>query len=249
MASIKDKKFLWILALVILVLIGLRFLPVNEWLHQAQHWIEGLGTFAPVAYVLLYVVTALFLIPGSLLTIGAAGIFSFWKAFAVVVIGANLAALAAFWLSRTYLRDRVVRWAEGNPKFAALDGAIGREGFKTVFLVRLSPVFPFTLLNYLLGLTTVRTSSYVLANLIGMLPGTFLYVYIGATARDALSASSGGVGAWQLVLRIVGLLATVAVVVLVTRSAKKALAQAEQESVEVLPEHKTFRQDLRDSTR
>lgn len=228
MASIKDKKVWVTLTLVILVLVGLRFLPVNEWLDRAQHWIEGLGAFAPIVYVLLYVVTALFLIPGSLLTIGAAGIFSFWKAFAVVVVGANLAALVAFWLSRTYLRDRVVRWTEGNAKFAALDRAIGREGFKTVLLVRLSPVFPFTVLNYLLGLTNVRTSTYVLANLIGMLPGTFLYVYIGATTRHALSAS--GVELWKLLLQIAGLLATVAVVVLVTRTARKALLQAEQET-------------------
>jgi uncharacterized membrane protein YdjX (TVP38/TMEM64 family) len=179
------------------------------------------------------------LVPGSVLTIGAAGIFSFWKALAVVVIGANLGALGAFWLTRTFLRERVVQWAAANPKFTALDRAIGREGFKMVLLARLSPVFPFTLLNYLLGLTTVRMSSYVLANLIGMLPGTFLYVYIGATARDALSAGSSSVGRWQLVLRIAGLLATVAVVVLITRTAKRALAQAEQENIEEVAELKT----------
>jgi len=245
----KNKK-LW---LGILLIIGcgvlLRFLPIGAWLSELQNWIKGFGAFAPIGYVLLYVMTTLLLIPGSVLTIGAAGIFSFWKALVVVLIGANLGALGAFLLTRTFLRNRVALWAAGNPKFAALDRAIGREGFKMVLLVRLSPVFPFTLLNYLLGLTTVRTSSYVLANLIGMLPGTFLYVYIGATARDALSASSGSVGIWQLVLRIVGLLATVAIVVLVTRAAKKALAQTEQESIEILPEPKTFRQDLQDSTR
>ena len=228
----KNKK-LW---LVVLLVIGFgilwRFLPVGDWLADLQNSIRGLGAFAPIGYVLLYVMTTLLLIPGSVLTVGAAGIFSFWKALVVVAVGANLGALGAFLLARTFLRKRVALWAASNPKFAALDRAIGREGFKMVLLVRLSPVFPFTLLNYLLGLTTVRTSSYVLANLIGMLPGTFLYVYIGATARDALSAGSGGVGMWQLVLRIVGLLATLAVVALVTRTARKALAQAEQESIE-----------------
>ncbi|MGH9801678.1 MAG: TVP38/TMEM64 family protein, partial [Blastocatellia bacterium] len=218
--------------------IGLRFLPVSDWLNFLQTRIEGLESFAPIAYVLLYVVTTVLLIPGSLLTIGAAGIFSFWKALAVVLAGANLGALCAFWLTRTFLREKVARWAEANPKFAALDRAIGREGFKMVLLVRLSPVFPFTLLNYLLGLTTVRTGSYVLANLIGMLPGTFLYVYIGATARDALRAGASGVGMWQMVLRVVGLLATVAVVALVTRTARKALAQVEQENIEAVPELK-----------
>lgn len=210
--------------------LALWFLPVGEWLKHLQGRIEGLGPIAPVAYVVLYVATTVLLIPGSLLTIGAAGIFSFWKALAVVVAGANLGALGAFGLTRTFLRERVARWAEANPKFAALDRAIGREGFKMVLLARLSPVFPFNLLNYLLGLTTVRTGSYVLANLIGMLPGTFLYVYVGATARDAVSGGAGNLGAWKLVLRIVGLLATVAVVALVTNIARRAMAQAEKEN-------------------
>lgn len=230
----------WLIGLaVVAVVVLLRLLPIGEWLVQLQGWIKTLGLFAPVVYVLLYVATTVLLIPGSVLTIGAAGIFTFWKAFAVVVVGANLGALAAFWLTRTFLRERVALWAAGNPKFAALDRAIGREGFKMVLLVRLSPVFPFTLLNYFLGLTTVRTSSYVLANLIGMLPGTFLYVYIGATARDALSASAGGTGTWELVLRVVGLLATIAVVALVTRTARKALAQVEQEPVEAVSDLNT----------
>lgn len=235
----KNKK-LWLIGLaVVAVVVVLRFLPIGDWLIQLQSSIKNLGLFAPVAYALLYVATTVLLIPGSLLTIGAAGIFSFWTALAVVLVGANLGALGAFLLTRTFLRERVAVWAASNPKFAALDRAIGREGFKMVLLVRLSPVFPFALLNYLLGLTTVRTSSYVLANLIGMLPGTFLYVYIGATARDALSAGASGVGAWQLALRVVGLLATIAVVALVTRTAKKALAQVEQETVEAMPDLKT----------
>lgn len=235
----KNKK-LWLIGLaVVAVVVLLRLLPVDDWLKLLQSWIESLGVFAPIVYVLVYVATTLLLIPGSVLTIGAAGIFTFWKAFAVVVVGANLGALAAFLLTRTFLRERVALWATGNPKFAALDRAIGREGVKMVLLVRLSPVFPFTLLNYFLGLTTVRVSSYVLGNLIGMLPGTFLYVYIGATARDALSAGARGTGTWELALRVVGLLATIAVVALVTRSARTALAQVEREPAEAVSDLNT----------
>ncbi len=235
----KNKKLWLFVLLVVAIGVSLKATPAIVWLKNSPSMIEGLGPLAPIGYVLLYVATTVLLIPGSVLTIGAAGIFSFWKALAVVVTGANLGALCAFLLARTFLREKVARWADANPKFAALDRAIGREGFKMVLLVRLSPIFPFALLNYLLGLTTVRTSSYVLANLIGMLPGTFLYVYIGATARDALTSASGGVGAWQLVLRIVGLLATIAVVAMVTRTARKALAEVEKESIEASPELKT----------
>ena len=239
MAETKNRN-VWLLALlVVVVVITIWFLPINHWLKLLQSSIERLGALAPIAYVLVYVATTVLLIPGSLLKLGAGGIFGFWRGFAVVFVGANLGALGAFWLTRTFLRQRVAQWAAGNQKFAALDRAIGREGFKMVLLSRLSPVFPFTLLNYFLGLTTVRMSSYLLANLIGMLPGTFLYVYLGVTARDALGATSGGVGKWQLVLRIVGLLATVAVVVLITRTARRAMAQTEQENAEESTELKT----------
>jgi uncharacterized membrane protein YdjX (TVP38/TMEM64 family) len=138
-------------------------------------------------------------------------------------------ALGSFLLARTFLREKVARWAEANPKFASLDRAIGQAGFKMVVLSRLSPAFPCTFLNYVLGLTTVHTGSYVLANLLGMLPGTFLYVYIGATAGEALTGgSASSAGLFQHTLHIVGLLATVAVVVIVTRLARKAIAETEE---------------------
>ncbi len=232
MALFKNKK-LWLI--VLLVIVGgvlLRYLPVGNWLVESQSLIKSLGPFAPIAYVLVYVITTVLMIPGSLLTIGAGGLFGLWLGFAVVVAGANIGALCAFLLARTLLRKRVARWAAGNQKFAAIDQAIGREGFKMVLLLRLSPVFPFSLLNYLLGLTTVKTSEYILANLIGMLPATFMIVYIAATASDALSAGSGGLGFWQIALRVIGLLATIAVVVVVTRTARKALAQVEEENAD-----------------
>lgn len=166
------------------------------------------------------------LTPGSALTIGAGTIFGLWTGVAVVIIDANLGAICSFLLARTFMREEAVRWAETNPKFAALDRAIGQNGFKMIFLSRLSPAFPFTLLNYLLGLTTVRASSYALANLLGRLSGTFLYVYIGATAREALAGGAASEnGTLQLALKIVGLLVTFAVVFIVPRAARKAMAE------------------------
>ncbi len=224
MAQTKNAKALLIALVVIAVGVGFLFLPVRQWFLLLQGQIEGLGAIGPVVFALAYVVLTVLLVPGSALTLGAGAIFGLWLGAITVVIGANLGALCSFMLARTFLREKVARWAEANPKFAALDAAIGREGFKVVLLSRLSPVFPFTLLNYFLGLTKVRTGSYVIANLIGMLPGTFLYIYLGATAREALSDSSG------LLVKTVGLLATIAVVALVTRLAKRALAQVERES-------------------
>jgi len=222
----------WLLLALLLALgSGFFFLPLTKWFLQAQGAIESLGVVGPLVVVLLYLVCTVLLIPGSALTLGAATIFGFWRGLAVVLAGANLGALCAFLLARTLLRTQVQQWAAGNSKFAALDRAIGQNGFKMVLLARLSPVFPFTLLNYLLGLTPVRTSSYVLANALGMLPGTVLYVYLGATARAALTSQAATGSTWlQQIFKVIGLLATIAVVALITRIARQAFTQAEAEA-------------------
>lgn len=222
------RKSIVIILLLLAVGVGFLFLPFRQWFANLEIYIQNLGILGPVVVGLAYVVTTVLFIPGSALTIGAGSLFGLTTGFFVVLVGANLGALCAFLLARTFLREKVSRWAATNAKFNSLDRAIGRQGFKMVFLLRLSPVFPFTLLNYLLGLTAVSTGSYVAANLIGMLPGTFLYVYIGAAARDAIAGSAGAASIFQQTLKYVGLLATFAVVVLVTRIARRAIREAEQ---------------------
>jgi uncharacterized membrane protein YdjX (TVP38/TMEM64 family) len=220
----KNARAGLLMLLALIVGISFLFLPVRDWFAHFQGVIESLGPLGLIVFVLAYVVLTMLLVPGSALTLGAGAMFGLWWGALVVIVGANLAALCSFLLARTFLRARVEQWAQAHSRFAALDRAIGRDGFKMVLLLRLSPIFPFTLLNYLLGLTNVRLSAYVLANLIGMLPGTFLYVYLGATARAALTGASG----W--LVKAIGLLATIAVVWLVTRTARRALFAAEQEA-------------------
>jgi len=194
-----------------------------------ENYVRSFGSVGPLVVILAYIICTVLFIPGSAVTIGAGTLFGLKTGFLVVVIGANLGALCSFLLARTFLREKVTRWADGNPKFRSLDQAISQHGFKMVLLTRLSPVFPFVLLNYFLGLTAVRTRAYVLANLIGMLPATFLFVYIGAAARDAIAGQmETSASVYQQILKYVGLLATVAVVVMVTRIARKALREAER---------------------
>ena len=117
------------------------------------------------------------------------------------------------------IRDRQISaW----PKFRALDSALGERGFLIVLLTRLSPLFPFNLLNYAYGVTAVKPRQYVLGSWIGMLPGTLLYVYAGSVAANLAQVLAGDVktGAAGNVLLVVGLLATVAVTVVVTRVAR-----------------------------
>jgi pyruvate/2-oxoglutarate dehydrogenase complex dihydrolipoamide dehydrogenase (E3) component/uncharacterized membrane protein YdjX (TVP38/TMEM64 family) len=225
----KASKPILIVLLLSALLTAVLLLPVREWFMHFESYVRSLGAIGPAVVVLVYILCTVLFVPGSAITIGSGTLFGLTTGFIVVVLGANLGALCAFFLARGFLREKVAAWAAANPKFRSLDLAIGRQGFKMVLLTRLSPVFPFVLLNYLLGLTAVRPGAYALANLLGMLPATFLFVYIGAAARDAIAGQMDvSAGVYQQILKYVGLAATVAVVVFVTRVARKALREAEQ---------------------
>lgn len=190
-------------------------------------WVEGLGVWGPVAFILGYAVAAVAFVPGSLLTLAAGAIFGLARGTVYTLIGATLGASAAFLIARYGARGAIERRIAGNARFAAIDRAVGREGFKIVALLRLSPVFPFNLLNYSLGLTRVGFLQYLAAS-IAMLPGTLLYVYYGKAAGSLAALAGGsqpqkGAGSW--VLLGVGLAATIVVTTFVTRLAGKALRQ------------------------
>ena len=145
-----------------------------------------------------------------------------------VFVAAVLGSSAAFLVSRYLARRAIERRLASNPRFAAIDRAVGAQGRKIVFLLRLSPVFPFNLLNYGLGLTKVSFADYVAAS-IGMLPGTLLYVYYGKLAGDVAALAGGAApekGAGYYAVLILGLVATVVVTTLVTRTARRALKEA-----------------------
>ncbi|HTN70027.1 MAG TPA: TVP38/TMEM64 family protein [Methylomirabilota bacterium] len=222
------SKTIALIAFLAALSIAFLFLPTRDWFMWSEDYVRSLGNAGPIIMVVVYIVGAVFLVPGSAMTLGIASFFRPKTAFTVVLFGANGGALCAFILARTFFREKVVRWAEANPRFHLFDQDIGRQGFKMVLLARLSPIFPFNTLNYLLGVTPVKTGAYVLANLVGMLPGMILYVYIGVAARDAL-VEQADAGFFQQILKYGGLLATVAVVVVVTRIARKALREVEQQ--------------------
>ena len=168
------------------------------------------------------------LIPAFILTLAAGAIFGLSLGVLYVFIAAVLGSAAAFLISRYVARGAIERRLAGNARFAAIDRAVGEQGRKIVFLLRLSPAFPFTLLNYALGLTRVRFADYLIASF-GMLPGTLLYVYYGKLAGDVAALAGGahvekGFGYYAVL--VLGLAATVLVTVLVTRTARKALSDA-----------------------
>jgi uncharacterized membrane protein YdjX (TVP38/TMEM64 family) len=191
-------------------------------------WVKGLGVWGPVVFVLGYVVATVAFVPGVLLTLAAGAIFGLVRGVIFVFIGAVLGSAAAFLVARYVARAAIERRIAGNARFAAIDRAVGAEGRKIVFLLRLSPVFPFNLLNYALGLTRVPFTDFLAAS-VGMIPGTILYVYYGKLIGD-VSALAGGAavekGPGYYAVLVLGLVATVAVTTVVTRTARRALREA-----------------------
>lgn len=212
-------------AIVALLILGR---AAGGYLPQFARWVESLGFWGPVVFIVGYAAAAVAFVPGSLLTLAAGAIFGLGKGIVIVFIAAVLGSSAAFLIARYVARDTIERRLASNPKFAAIDRAVGAQGRKIVFLLRLSPVFPFNLLNYGLGLTNVRFSDYLLASL-GMIPGTILFVYYGKLAGDVAALAGGAAvekgGGYYAVL-IVGLIATVIATTIVTRIARTALNQA-----------------------
>jgi uncharacterized membrane protein YdjX (TVP38/TMEM64 family) len=212
-----------ICVVLVLVWVGRRsgvYIPVF------RDWVNGLGPWGPVAFILGYAIAVVAFVPAAALTLGAGAIFGLGRGVAYVFVAAVLGSTLAFLIARYLARGFVEQRLAGNAQFAAIDRAIGLQGRKIVFLLRLSPVFPFSLGNYALGLTRVSLPDYVLASA-GMLPGTLLYVYVGSLASDVASAAaSGGAEAGRTALTAIGLAATALVTVFITRIARRALADA-----------------------
>ncbi|HEX6085072.1 MAG TPA: TVP38/TMEM64 family protein [Thermoanaerobaculia bacterium] len=215
-----------IAALVVIAFaVAMRMLPVAEWLVQFQGWVRAAGALGYVAYVLVYAVCCVFLIPALALTLGAGAIFGFAAGSVVVIIGATIGATAAFLLARTVLRARVERMTAGNAKFRALDRAITAEGTKILWLVRLSGFPPFTWSNYAFGLTGVRLLPYVLITFFGIIPGTLAFTYAGAAGAAALTGNGNRIA---LIVTAVG---AIVVAVFVGRIALKAIRKAGVDNV------------------
>ena len=192
---------------------------------QFAAWVDRLGFWGPIVVIVGYASGVVAFVPASLLTLAAGAIFGIGLGVLYVFVAAVLGSAAAFLVSRYLARAAIERRLAGNARFAAIDRAVGAQGRKIVFLLRLSPVFPFTLLNYALGLTQVRFADYLVASF-GMLPGTLLYVYYGKLAGDVAALAGGAAvqkGAGYYAVLILGLVATVLVTVVVPRTARRAL--------------------------
>jgi uncharacterized membrane protein YdjX (TVP38/TMEM64 family) len=219
------RLVLIVAGLAALVLLGR---SVGDAVPRFADWVGSLGIWGPVVFMVGYAVSVVAFVPASLLTLAAGAIFGVGWGTVYVMIAATVGAAGAFLVARYLARGAIEKRLADSSRFDAVDRAVGEQGRRIVFLLRLSPVFPFNLLNYALGLTRVGFADYVIAS-VGMLPGTVLYVYLGKIAGDVAAAAGGAAperGTVETVLLVVGLIATLVVTTFVTRIARRALAEA-----------------------
>jgi len=230
----KVNTILRIVAGILLVgaiAVALAVLPVQDYLARLLSWVESVGPWGPPLLGVAYVAACVLFVPGLILTLGAGFLFGVVWGTITVSIASVVGATAAFVIGRTLLRRPIERRIADSPRFSAIDRAVGQQGFKIVLLTRLSPIFPFNLLNYAFGLTGVKLWQYVLASWIGMLPGTVMYVYLGSALKSLTEVAAGQPegGAAQNVFFYAGLVMTVIATVVITRVARRALNEAVSE--------------------
>lgn len=229
-------RLIAVLVVVIALAVASRVLPVSVWLENLNEWLAQAGPIGWLVFFIVYVCAAVLFIPGSVLTLGAGFAFGLVTGVWVVFLSATVGSGVAFLVSRYLARDAVQKKFGNSQRFAAVDRAVAREGWKIVFMLRLSPVFPYNALNYLLGLTGISFWQYFAASAVGMVPGTLLYVYIGYAGRAGLETAGGSGDTLKLVYTVVGLVVTAIVTFFVTRLARNALrqhAEIDQTPVEV----------------
>lgn len=212
----------WAVGAVLLIALvaGWFLLPVKEWSESFQSWIKDLGARGILIFGVVYIVATVFLVPVSILTVVAGLAFGLAIGFPLVVVSATIGATLAFLAARYLVHERVESLVATRPRFKAVKAALSDGGWKIVGLLRLSPVVPFNLQNYFYGVTDIKLVEYVPATFFGIMPGTLLYVYLGAAGK---AASGGGGGPLQWTFFAVGLAATVAAAVFVTRKAQEIL--------------------------
>lgn len=225
--STTAARWKWlVVGIVILagVVLGFYFhLPgrVQDVMKSILDQIKPLGFWAPVLFVLLYIISCVAMVPGSVLTLGGGAIFGLVEGSIYVSIGATLGATAAFLTGRYFTRDWVTAKIGAHPTFAALDQAVAAEGWKIVLLTRLCAIFPFFLLNYGYGLTRVSLRHYVVATWLGIIPGSTVLVYLGSLAQTGTQTTSPIGWAWKTFALISVLVTTI----YLTRFAQRALGK------------------------
>ena len=217
------RRALILLVSLALLVIAVWLLPAREWLVQLTDWAQAHPRIAWAGFILVYILAAVLMVPGSLLTLAAGVLFGVALGVALVSLASTLGACCAFLVGRFLARDWVESRLEAMPRFSALDRAVARKGWQIVLLARLSVLIPYNLLNYALGLTNVRFGAYLFSTVVGMLPAIFLYVYLGSVAGSLASLDQAGTPVIPQSIFVTGLIVTAVLIVVIARLTARTL--------------------------
>jgi uncharacterized membrane protein YdjX (TVP38/TMEM64 family) len=202
-------------------------LDQNGWWSATYEWLERQDRpTTAVLFVVLYVVAVLLLLPAWPFAVVAGAWFGLGWGFLLCTVAANLAASLAFLLARGLGRGLLERFLAHRPHWQLWDDALRQSGWRLVALLRLSPAIPFNLQNYLYGLTAIQFWPCALATFWAMMPGTFLYVYLGYWGRwtwQGTTTDQRSSGEWFLLG--LGLVATVGLTIYLSRLARHIMRQ------------------------
>ncbi|TYQ27210.1 TVP38/TMEM64 family protein [Pseudanabaena sp. UWO311] len=228
-------KVIFLIASVLILIAVFQKLNINvtvsNLLQSTLLWVKMLGVMGAIAFIVIYNLATILFVPASILTLGGGAIYGVIWGSIYVFVAATLGAIFAFLIGRYFARGWVSEKLRNNKTFRAIDAAVAIDGFKIVLLTRLSPIFPFNMLNYIFGVTRVDLKDYILGS-IGMIPATIMYVYLGSLIGDVALlgiqttsiASNPQTQIAQWAIKIVGLGATLGVTIQFSRLANKILA-------------------------
>src|SRR6266852_7060980 len=222
----KYSKLIVLVLVVIALTVLSAILPIKDWIRSFIGWVQQLGPSGVIVFIAAYALATVLFLPGWIFTVGAGLVYGIVGGTLVALSGAIIGATLAFLIARYLLRKNIEDFANKNPRFKAIDDAVGKNGWKIIGLLRLSPLIPFNLSNYFYGITSVSFAAYVAVSAVGMIPGTLLYAYLGAIGQTGISGGPSLHNKWQFVLLTVGLIATIAVTILVSRIARNALKKS-----------------------
>lgn len=216
------------IALVAAIVASLIYLPTPQYAKFLFEWMQGQGALGLLVLIVLYAGVCLLFLPGSVLSLAAGFMFGMLWGTIAASLGATLGAIAAFLIARMMVRGWIEHRLMSHPKFRAIDRAIGEQGFKIVFLIRLSSLLPYDLSSYLFGLTNVPLGRYVLGTWLGRLPEILAWAYVGSITKNMTDLAAGNVEmGWEKELLLgLGLAAMVTVAVVIGHIARKAIREA-----------------------
>jgi uncharacterized membrane protein YdjX (TVP38/TMEM64 family) len=196
----------------------------TNWMTESLVWIQASGWVGWVVFIAIYALTCVFLLPGSILTVGAGAAYGFWSGTLLVTTASVAGAVLNFATSRYLVHDWLHRKFSHNAKFRALDRAIAHGGWRIVLLSRLSPILPHSIVSYACGLTNISMTRFTLASWIGFIPISAAYAYTGALIGKIAKAKAGmphGIDSW--LLYGLGLAVTILVTIWSAKIAARAL--------------------------